>query len=199
VPFSVGPSAALLVLSLLCVSACSASSPGQSATPSSSPDQAAWVSVTEQTETVRPEELNTDRPKRIAADADLCALLTEREVTAVTGAPHARTGRPVPGALCMWQIGDAVDDRGTPVQMLTLTSAPLGGWLGEEQGVIDGYPTRRRVGDDFCVLKVGLRHPDAPTDRVVLAVHLRLADKATAPCPAAQTLAESAVSRVPGA
>lgn len=199
---SVGLSAALLSLPLLWVSACTtsplASSPS-SESPSSSSNRAAWVSVTQQAETVRPEELATDRPKRIAADADVCGLLTEQEVVSATGAPFARTGRPVPGTLCLWQLGDAVDDRGTPTETLTLTSALPGVWLGEEQGVVGGYSTRRRVGDGLCILKVGLRQPDAPTDKVVLVVGLNLADKTTDPCPAAQSLTETALGRVPSA
>jgi hypothetical protein len=195
---STGRSAALLCLPLLWVSACT-TTPASPATPSSSSGPAPWVSVTQQAETVRPEELATDRPKRIAADADVCALLTEQEITAATGAPFARTGRPVPGTLCLWQLGDAVDDRGTPIEVLTLTSGLSGGWLGEEQGVVGGYPTRRRVGDGLCILKVGLRRPDAPTDKVVLTVSLGVTDKSSDPCPATQTLTETALSRVPGA
>jgi hypothetical protein len=71
--------------------------------------------------------------------------------------------------------------------------------LGEEQGVVGGYPTRKRVGDGSCVLKVGLRSPDGPTDKVVLTVSLSLADKTTAPCPATQTLTETALGRIPTA
>ncbi|MCC8249810.1 DUF3558 domain-containing protein [Saccharothrix luteola] len=181
------------------MSACTTSPPASPATLSSSSGPAPWVSVTQQAETVRPDELATDRPNRIAADADVCALLTEQEITAATGAPFARTGRPLPGTLCLWQLGDAVDDRGTPTETLTLTSALPGGWLGEEQGVVGGYPTRRQVGDGLCTLKVGLRRPDAPTDKVVLTVGLHLTDKSVDPCPATQTLAETALSRVPNA
>ncbi|MEV8442621.1 DUF3558 family protein [Actinosynnema sp. NPDC051121] len=200
-PRTTGRSAALLAL-LLGVSACATSSPASPASPAqpqSSPDRAAWVSVTPPAETVRPDELATDRPKRIAADADVCALLTEQEVTAATGAPSARTGRPVPGTLCLWQLGDTVDDRGTPVETLILTSAVPGMWLGEEQGVVAGYPARRRAEDGTCALRVGLRRPDAPTDKAVLTVSLQVADKTIVPCPAAQTLAEAALNRVPDA
>ncbi|MEV1118779.1 DUF3558 family protein [Actinosynnema sp. NPDC049800] len=198
-PLSAGRSAALLLLPLLWVSACTTPPPGSSATPPSSPDRPAWVSVTEQAETVRPDELATDRPKRIAADADLCALLTAQEVTAATGAPSAKTGRPLPGTLCLWQLGDAVDDRGTPTETLVLTSALSGVWLGDEQGLVGGYPTRRLVGDGSCTLKVGIRRPDAPTDTVVLKVMLHVTDPTTDPCAAARPLAETALSRIPSA
>ena len=188
--------AALLSLPLLWVSACTTSPP---ASPPSSSAPVPRVSVTQQAETVRPDELATDRPKRIAADADVCGLPTEQEILAATSAPSARTGRPLPGTLCLWQLGDAVDDRGVPAETLTLTSALPGAWLGEEQGVVGGYPTRRLVGDGLCILKVGSRRPDAPTDKVVPTVSLHLADKTIDLCPATQTLAETALSRVPGA
>lgn len=143
-PLSAGQSAALLSLTLW-VSACTTSSPASPATPSSASNPTTWVSVTQQAEAVHPDELTTDRPKRIAADADVCALVTEQEVTAATGAPSARTGRPLPGTLCLWQLGDAVDDRGTPTETLILTSSLPGVWHGadqEEQAVRTPRPTR---------------------------------------------------------
>ncbi|MFI9818233.1 DUF3558 family protein [Saccharothrix variisporea] len=199
---SAGRSAALLPL-LLLLSACATSSPASpgpsSSGPSSSAGPATWVSVDPSADADRPDVPATDRPKRIAADADLCELLLEEEIKAATGAPYARRGKPVAGTLCVWQLSDVVGDQGTPTEMLMLTSMPAGTWLGEEQGVVGGYPTRKRIGDGMCALKVALRRPEAPTDKVVLVVNLTLADKTTNPCPAAQKLAETALPRVPGA
>lgn len=59
-----------------------------------------------------------------------------------------------------------------------------------ETGQENGTPASSRV---------GLSSPDGPTDKVVLTVSLSLADKTTAPCPAAQTLTETALSHIPAA
>ncbi|XVV07715.1 DUF3558 family protein [Actinosynnema sp. CA-248983] len=198
-PRSAGRSAALLCLPLLLMSACTTPSPGSPAPESSSSGPATWVSVAPAAETDRPDVPGTDRPKRIAADADLCELLTQEEIKSATGAPYALRGRPMPGMVCGWQLSDAVDDRRIPTEMLMITSSLPGTWLGDEQGVVGGYPTRKRAGDGSCALKVGLRRPDSTADKVVLTLNLSLADRATDPCRAAETLTETALARVPGA
>ncbi|MBB4966923.1 hypothetical protein [Saccharothrix violaceirubra] len=88
--------------------------------------------------------------------------------------PSAKPVGRLPGELCMWQLGD-------------------------EKGLVDGYPARRRSGEGFCGYEVGLRRPETRNDRVVLTVDLRRADKTADACPATQKLTEAALGRVPDA
>jgi hypothetical protein len=100
--------------------------------------------------------------------------------------------------VCGWQLGEAAEN-GPLADMLILTSSLPGTWLGDEQGVVGGHPTRKRVREGACTLKVALRRPDGPTDKAVLMVDLSLPDKTADPCPIAQKLTETALGRISGA
>lgn len=190
---------ALLALVFL-VTGCTTQNAMTTGQTSSPPETPTWVTVPYPVQTIERAALSTSTPKRITDRTDLCELLAEQEIVSTAKVPFARHLVPEPGERCRWRLSDTADAKGLPVDTLVVQAHPATLWLGTEQASIDGHPTRRRGGDGICILRVALHQPnDDDTDRPVLGIILGGADTTADVCPAAQTLAELALDRLPTA
>ncbi|WP_367128792.1 hypothetical protein [Saccharothrix sp. HUAS TT1] len=167
--------------------------------PTSTSPPSTWIEVTSPVEGTRPDEPAVSTPKRFV-DGDVCALLGEQEITDAAGTPYARRISAEPGERCTWQLGDTPDDNGQPVEVFFVHVQPADRWLGVEQGSVKGHPTRRQDRDGICMLRIALHQPGSGrSERAVMSVNLRLADRTADACPAAQSLAELVLDRLPAA